>query len=39
MRDRNVDYRASAREAELEAEARTMRDGDVIAARSFMNRI
>ena len=39
MRDRNFDYRASAREAELEAEARTVRDGDVIAARSFMNRI
>ena len=33
------DYRASARKAELEAEVRAARDGDVVAARSFMNRI
>ncbi len=35
----DFDYRASAREAELEAEARAARDGDVVAARSFMNRV
>ena len=35
----DFDYRASAREAELEAEVRAARDGDVVAARSFMNRV
>lgn len=39
MRNREFDYRASAREAELEAEVRAARDGDVVAARSFMNRV
>ena len=39
MRNREFDYRASARKAELEAEVRAARDGDVVAARSFMNRI
>ena len=39
MRNREFDYRASARKAELEAEVRAARDGDVVAARSFMNRV
>lgn len=39
MSDRNFDYRESARQAELEAQEREIRDGDVIAARSFMNRV
>ena len=36
---RDYNYHDSVREAELEAEARTVRDGDVVAARSFMNRV
>ena len=36
---RDYNYHDSVREAELEAEARVVRDGDVVAARSFMNRI
>ena len=36
---RDYNYHDSVREAELEAEARVARDGDVVAARSFMNRV
>ncbi len=36
---KNYDYHESVRQAEMEAEARIVRDGDVVAARSFMNRI